>query len=328
MKSLKLDYNKFIVSKKFNITYDDLHNLRQFYGIFLGTTAVCLYQYLIDLLNGSYESIVEFDFKTLALFLNVHEDELQIARKRLEGAGLLNTYKDNKKALTIFEIQKPISIEDLQKNAFLTNLIESKIGEINFKRLIDSRKLKLSSNYDNFNYEDITTDFFTMFQNVSKSYIKEMDKDIIKKSGSTYISDNEVKVYSKKQNLNIKLEIGNIQYSNEYEAIFKLSVQDFFKQITENNLSMSDLTLIDSWKSQIFDEKVLNLIIYISKQKYKTDRWKKSVSILIKEINSQNLVKFSEVETYLDGKLKMDRRYLHIFETKTVLKRSFESKVN
>ncbi|UWV83902.1 hypothetical protein [Mycoplasmopsis felis] len=68
-----------------------------------------------------------------------------------------------------------------------------------------------------------------MFQNVSKSYIKEMDKDIIKKSGSTYISDNEVKVYSKKQNLNIKLEIGNIQYSNEYEAIFKLSVQDFFK---------------------------------------------------------------------------------------------------
>ncbi|MCU9931906.1 hypothetical protein NW733_04500 [Mycoplasmopsis felis] len=71
MKSLKLDYNKFIVSKKFNITYDDLHNLRQFYGIFLGTTAVCLYQYLIDLLNGSYESIVEFDFKTLALFLNV-----------------------------------------------------------------------------------------------------------------------------------------------------------------------------------------------------------------------------------------------------------------
>ncbi|MGZ9800179.1 hypothetical protein ACXYRK_00515 [Mycoplasma sp. AC1221] len=317
-----LEYNNFVISKNFNISTDDLHNLRQFYGSFLGPEGVCLYEYLLDLAGGQDYSVVEYDFSTLAIFINIHETQLQSARVRLEGAGLINTYKDNKKALTIFEIQKPLTPENIQRNTFLTNLIVSKIGKINFDKFIKSRRQKIVSSYE-FNYEDITSDFFSVFSTVNQTESEQIERKLIMNQGATLISDQEIKVYTKKHNLPIPLEIGNVQYSNAYEAILKLTPQAFFKQLSNEEISSADEISLKTWTDRIPESKCLNLIMYIARLKYKSDKWHKHIWTMILEISSQNLFKFEDIEKYLDGKLKIDKRYTHIFEQKTVLKQDF-----
>ncbi|TDV23274.1 replicative DNA helicase loader DnaB [Mycoplasmopsis mustelae] len=322
----KLDFNNFAISKNFNISQDDLHNLHQFYGTFLGPISVCLYEYLLDLSSGEKYKVIEYDFRTLALFLNVHEDELNLARTRLEGAGLLNTYKDNKRAFSIFEILRPQTPENIQKNPFLTDLIVSKIGRINFERFIKSRKSKISTTYYNSEYEDVTFDFFTVFPQTDKLEQKQRQKEILMTAGAASINKQEINHYTQKHNIAIPLIIGNVKYSNTYEAIYKLTPEMFFKQLNDSEINSVDEIMIKNWSDQIPDSKALNLIMYIARKKFRSEKWKKNVWTTIMEVISQNLYKFEDVEKYLDGLLRGSKKYVNIFEEKSILKNAFFNK--
>ncbi|UWV82793.1 hypothetical protein [Mycoplasmopsis cynos] len=98
----------------------------------------------MDLSRNSDFANIPFNFSSLNLFLNSHEDDLNKSRKELEALGLINTFKNNKKAITVFVLQRPLTANEIIKNPFITKLLVKHIGQGNFEKLTRRTKEKLN----------------------------------------------------------------------------------------------------------------------------------------------------------------------------------------
>ncbi|QKT05308.1 hypothetical protein [Mycoplasma sp. OR1901] len=324
MEKINLDYDNFEISKGIIISNEDRENLRLFYGPFLGAEAIYLYEYLLDLVKDTNWRKVEFPFSHLTLFLNASIDSLNLARKKLEAVGLINLYNDNSKAISIFDLQKPLDYNGIINNEYISKLIKEKIGLSNLNYLLSTKKHKMNI-IDDSNYEDITTNFFDMFnsnESDTKNNIKQHYTNVGKKEYTT----NELKVMTKNKHIKIPLQAGSVIYTNTYEAIINLKPEEFYSQINKISLSMVDNDLIAFWNNKVVDYKILNLAMFIGRKARKTDTWTKYVGTLIKELETQNINDYYEAEEYLIGKMFNNSKLRHIYDEFIILKNNIQGR--
>ncbi|MFV8400895.1 hypothetical protein [Mycoplasma sp. 005V] len=323
---MDLQYSYFAVEKNSEITNDDLVNFREFYGPFLGSNPIFLYQYLLDYVRDSQFKRFAYDFLSLTVFLNMDEVSLTKARKQLEAAGLINTYADHSKKIMIFSLQKPLNAFGIKQNQLITKLLRSKVGDENYKQMILA-KTRPTTYKDSYDVEDVTTDFFAEFplQASAQSQVVSSNNFVedILRLGQMRKSRLETEKLS--FSAATRLEIGKIKYSNEYEAIINLDCIEFAQQLINDELESSYIATLQQWQDKVKDDKIINLILFLSfyHSARQTGRplkeWFKHAGSMINEILQMSLLSFNDVENYFDGKIK-NTYDIKVFQKKEILK--------
>ncbi|MFV8413907.1 hypothetical protein ACNQ2B_00435 [Mycoplasma sp. Z707] len=323
---MDLQYSYFAVEKNSEITNDDLVNFREFYGPFLGSNPIFLYQYLLDYVRDSQFKRFAYDYLSLTVFLNMDETALSKARRQLEATGLINTYADHSKKIMIFSLQKPLNAFGIKQNQLITDLLRSKVGDENYKHMILA-KTRPATYRDAFDVEDVTTDFFAEFANnqTSKNAIMTQHNFVqdmlrIGKMRKSHVESDKLSFSTA-----TRLEIGKIKYSNEYEAILKLNSIEFAQQLINDKLEASYVATLQQWQDKVQDDKIINLILFLSfyHSSKSTGRplkeWFKHAGSMVNEVLQMNLLDFAVVENYFDGKIK-NTYDIKIFQKKEILK--------
>ncbi|SJZ40392.1 hypothetical protein [Mycoplasmopsis verecunda] len=323
---MDLQYSYFAIEKNTEITNDDLVNFREFYGPFLGAQPIFLYQYLLDFVRDTSFKRFTYDYFSLTVFLSMDLESLSTARRQLEACGLINTYADHNKQIIIFSLQKPLNAFGVKNNQLITDLLKNRIGVENFNNMIIS-KTRTTTYKDSYNVEDVSADFFTEFvgqysmnQNVNANAFINDAIRMGKIRKNQLSSQNKFDAFSA-----TKLEIGRIQYSNEYEAILKLDSLSFAQQLINSELDSNYVATLQQWQDKVQDDKIINLILFLSfyhssRQEGRPVReWFKQAGSMINEIIQMNLSDFNTVENYFDGKIK-NTYDLKVFQKKEILK--------
>ncbi len=327
----QLRFTYFAIQKNTFISSEDLSNLREFYGSVLGAEPIFLYEYLLDLGKNSDFVQTNFDFSALTLFLNMDAQKLDFARKSLEAIGLINTYYDNKKAITVFSLQKPLDAQGIKNNTFISQLIIKRLGKSHFDFLIKNKLNKINL-LTGEQYEDATTSFFDVFDfEVSQTNSKRIDEFLID-LGKRTKHELEIKQMAKTIKASpMRLEIGNVLYSNEYEGILKLSSLEFYTQLFDQQPTEIAQKYLLEWKKTVKDDRVINLVLYLAFLKLGTaakkgERCFKLANSLIKEVNQKHIIGFDNIENYLDGKFEFSNEYNDVYKQKSFLKASYLNK--
>ncbi|QIW62293.1 hypothetical protein [Mycoplasmopsis gallinacea] len=339
MSNNSLRYKYFRLSVNGRIEASDFRNLRTLYAPILKNESILLYEYLNDYLDGAVSKNSEIDFETFIIYLNMSREKINEARKELEAYGLLNTYYDDQASLTVFVLQPPLNGHSIEKNAFVKKFLIERIGETNYKHLIN--KLNKQNNLNLNELQDVSSSIFEIvdikkleishpsprlfdskpvYESPSVSYTLTTEKFMT--LGAAKNNDGEIKRFVKEVNTPMKLEIGNTHYSNEYEALLKLSCQDFAQQLLNRNLTSSENITIDIWKSHFGDVKIVNLFIYFAIKSHPNAKltWTKYARAYYDEVKSTKLSSFEEIENYLDGKFKTTNSLIEVYKSKEIMK--------
>ena len=121
------------------ITEREIQFLMQLYAPFIGKEATLLYATLYGELSPSeYESEV-FSISELLSMTNLGMPDFYLAKTRLEGIGLLKTYRKEPTASRpqtyTMELQAPTSPRLFFKDALLSTLLLNQIGSHRFEKL-------------------------------------------------------------------------------------------------------------------------------------------------------------------------------------------------
>lgn len=115
---------------------DYTKSLAHLYQPLIGVHAVTLYQTLLHEMELQSDSSPQ-THHTLMNYLNIPLDELYKARLKLEGIGLLNTFKKQKEDGTVFtyELLSPFTPSGFFEDAMLSQLLLHQIGDSKFNAL-------------------------------------------------------------------------------------------------------------------------------------------------------------------------------------------------
>ncbi|QGZ97204.1 hypothetical protein GE118_00100 [Mycoplasma sp. NEAQ87857] len=323
MQQSELSFRYYSVQKDTHISSEDLSNLRELYGSILGPCPIFLYESLLDFVKGANMRQSTCEFRVLSVYLNMTVEQLEDARIKLEAIGLLNTYFDNKKLITVFSLQKPLDAMKLKKNDYISKLIISKIGKPNFKDLIKHKSNNIHI-LNSSQYEDVSANFFEVFNDDSN---KETLTDLFIKAGKAKRNEQQSSTLNRTMSIPLKLNIGHVQYNNEYEAILKLSAKDFLLQILERELNDDEINYLNKWSNVFEDAKAINLISYLAFIN-NNKKWLNQAQSWMNEVYERSLVEFNDLENYLDQKFSFFSQYKTIYETKQAIKQSYLSSID
>lgn len=140
---------------------DYLKSLTHLYQPLIGMESIMLYQTLlneIDFQDGSTSQT----HHTLMNYLNIPLDDIYEARLKLEGIGLLKTFKikDHESSQYIYELQSPFTPENFFKDAMFSELLYHHLGQDKY----DFLKRKYTRNPSKVLEDEITTSFSEVFQ--------------------------------------------------------------------------------------------------------------------------------------------------------------------
>ena len=126
---------------------------------FLKSDAIALYLYLINKGNTDSKFIITDD---MLRELGIENAPFLVARRKLEAAGLLSTYRyeNVSKVSYVYEVYDVLSATDFFKNILFTNLLEKEVGERKLNEIHNSfRVTGIESNY-----VDISAGFYDVYQ--------------------------------------------------------------------------------------------------------------------------------------------------------------------
>lgn len=147
--------------------FDYLQSLTHLYQPLLGMEAVMLYQTLFNEVELYDDSITQ-THHTLMNYLNIPLDDLYEARLKLEGIGLLRTFKlkNNGSDCYVYELQRPFTPEQFFKDGMLSELLYHHLGQDKYS-LLKKHFIRIPSNVSE---EEITTSFSETFQTFQPSF--------------------------------------------------------------------------------------------------------------------------------------------------------------
>ncbi|MBP2077367.1 replication initiation and membrane attachment family protein [Oceanobacillus polygoni] len=131
-----LPVDGYTVSLKESLPVDYVKSLTHLYQPLLGIKAIALYQTLLHDIELNQEQAPQ-THHTLMNYLDLPLDEIFEARLKLEGIGLLKTYKQNWKSsdLYTYELQRPFAPGNFFKDAMLSQLLYHHLGDQKFELL-------------------------------------------------------------------------------------------------------------------------------------------------------------------------------------------------
>lgn len=156
-----LPIDGYAVMKRGSLPEDYIQSLTHLYQPLIGLTAIMLYQTLLN------ETVLQTDEKrqthhTLMNYMNIPLDKIYGARRKLEGIGLLKTYKHKEEEHDYYTyiLLEPFAPGDFFKDDMLAQLLYHHIGEDKFAMLKQGCQKLDDEPGDN----DITAGFQEVFQ--------------------------------------------------------------------------------------------------------------------------------------------------------------------
>src|SRR5699024_8240183 len=146
-----------------SLPVDYLHSLIHLYQPLVGMEAISLYQILLLEVEVQKDDHIQ-THHTLMNYLNMPLDELYKARIKLEGIGLLKTYKQEQEEKVSFTymLMEPFSPQAFFADTMLSELLYRHIGKSKFHFL--------KNHYTKTTRQDIGEDITVSFGDVFKTY--------------------------------------------------------------------------------------------------------------------------------------------------------------
>lgn len=151
----------YFVQLKKSPPFDYAKSLTHLYQPLIGIEATTLYQTLLHEIEIQDDSTLQ-THHTLMNYLNISLDKIYKARLKLEGIGLLKTFKnkENGNNSYIYELQSPFAPEKFFKDAMLSELLYHHLGQTKFESLKKRYHNKWAVDIQN----EVTTSFVEVFQ--------------------------------------------------------------------------------------------------------------------------------------------------------------------
>jgi len=235
-----LPADTYTVVNKSILTDYDRKILSMLYQPIIGPLPIMLYLSLWSDLDKLELLSEEYTHHHLVVNMHLSLEEIEIARKKLEGIGLIKSFikKDNVNSY-IYELYSPVSANEFLNHPILNIVLYNNVGKKEYEKLVDYFKIpKINTT----SYEEITSSFNEVFDTVAFTSYEIINDDIRK--------------YNK-----LKLNINSNFDFNFLIASMPKSVDTnkmFTKDIKELILNLSFLYDIDAMKMQNIIKGCLN----------------------------------------------------------------------
>lgn len=157
-----LPADSYIVINKSLLNDNDRKVLTMLYQPIIGSIALSLYFTLWSDLNKNEIMSIEYTHHHLMNVMGLKLDEIVIARKKLEAAGLLKTlYKIGEINNYVYMIYSPVSPLEFFSNPILSSSLLSSIGKKEYQDLINYYKFPKINISE---FEDITVHFSDIYR--------------------------------------------------------------------------------------------------------------------------------------------------------------------
>lgn len=169
-----LPVDGYVVQLESSLPNDYIQSLTHLYQPLLGIEAISLYQLLLHEIDIQPEIQLQ-THHTLMNYLNMPLDRIYEARLKLEGIGLLKTYKKEteEKVYYTYVIQSPFSPKGFFEDMMLSELLYRHIGE---KKFLSLKKHYTKAKQQRIG-ENVTAVFHEVFQTFEPEYIPPINKE-------------------------------------------------------------------------------------------------------------------------------------------------------
>lgn len=175
----------YYVSLEQILPVDYAKSLTHLYQPLIGLEAIALYQTLLHDIDLQRDQTPQ-THHVLMNYLNMPLDQIYEVRLKLEGIGLLKTYKSNTNENNVYtyQLQSPFTARDFFKDAMLSQLLYHHLGEVKYIALKEHYIKKDPVQIG----ENITASFNDVFQTFEPVYAKET-KTIIENKQTEIITE-------------------------------------------------------------------------------------------------------------------------------------------
>lgn len=161
---------------------DYLASLTHLYQPLLGIEAISLYHLLLQEKEMQHDDTIQ-THHTLMNYLNLSLDKIYGARIKLEGIGLLKTFKQERedKVIYVYQIIPPFRPADFFADLMLSELLYRQIGRMKFsslKEMYMNQMIEESTMAE----EEVTATFNEVFQTFQPNHIEQKTPSIAEKS--------------------------------------------------------------------------------------------------------------------------------------------------
>ncbi len=181
-----LPADTFVVVNRTILNEHDRKIISMLYQPIIGCIATDLYYTLWADLDRTELLSAEYTHHHLMTSLRVRMDAIIVARKKLEGIGLLKTFvKRGSVNSYVYELFSPIAASEFFNHPILNIVLYNNVGKKEYQKLIEYFKvprISLSS------YEEITSCFDEVFESVSRVSYDNLNEDLrVNKTGDIKI---------------------------------------------------------------------------------------------------------------------------------------------
>lgn len=167
--------NLFFVESMDKLTEDDLFNLRSYYLPLIGVESTIIYEYFNDLTKNNYNDL--FSCLDLENQMNIPLNKINQAILKLSAVGLIKEFIKTDQTSKVFVLQKPLSIDNFNKNMLLKNHLIKIIGITKYENLYYSYKQRMINKSEYIEttskYQDVfKMDFIENIENVNYSTLE------------------------------------------------------------------------------------------------------------------------------------------------------------
>lgn len=226
--------DKYLIYNKGIITSEKIKILTNLYQPIIGYTAISLYLTFFNDLNNKNQESIEFTHHHLMTNMQLKLENIQDARKKLEGIGLLKTYiKTGEINNYIYVLFTPLSAFEFFNHPILNIVLYNNIGAVEYEKLQTFYKTSRINTKD---YQDITSSFESVYTSSINSNLLFDNSDIL--------NDNSLNL-AIKSDFSIDLLISSIPKRLVNDKCFSKEIKDLIINLSYiyklDNMTMQGL---------------------------------------------------------------------------------------
>ena len=162
--------DKFTIINKSNSTDYDKKILTDLYQPIIGSLSILIYMTLFNQVKADILLSKELDHESILRILGINMDLFRVNKEKLEGIGLIKTYKKNSEF--IYVLYKPLDAFSFFNNPLLNTLLYNNLGNKLYKDILKEYK---NIKIDLSEYSEVTKSFDQVFKTTSLLTLNNMD---------------------------------------------------------------------------------------------------------------------------------------------------------
>lgn len=162
--------DKFTIINKSNSTDYDKKILTDLYQPIIGSLSILIYMTLFNQVKADTLLSKELDHESILRILGINMDLFRVNKEKLEGIGLIKTYKKNSEF--IYVLYKPLDAFSFFNNPLLNTLLYNNLGNKLYKDILKEYK---NIKIDLSEYSEVTKSFDQVFKTTSLLTLNNMD---------------------------------------------------------------------------------------------------------------------------------------------------------